>query len=118
MPRFSEACLSTATTLFMAHRGVLELSKVRSKQEWPVPRTTWMSQEVRKWFVNGSYILFSSIFTPNLGEIFQFDEQFFSDGLVQPPTRRMQSQKLTWQAGKSHKVQPLTRKKWRYFLPL
>ena len=26
------------------------------------------------------------IFTPNLGEDFQFDEHIFRDGLVQPPT--------------------------------
>ena len=26
-------------------------------------------------------------FTPNLGEMIQFDDHIFSDGLVQPPTR-------------------------------
>ena len=39
----------------------------------------------------GDGFKYVAIFTPNLGEMIQFDEHIFSIGLVQPPTRKIRA---------------------------
>ena len=48
-----------------------------------------MGKRFRIKILGGGFKCFIYVFTPKVGEDFQSDEYFFSDGLVQPPTRIM-----------------------------